>query len=74
MIHYEVILAAKQGDSKAVSTVVKHYASYIRTRSKRSYYDNFGNRREYVDKYVQDEIEAKLIQQIIFKFDPTRKL
>lgn len=73
MIRYEIIIAAKQGDSEAIAMVVKHYASYIRTRSKRNYYDHFGNRREYVDEYVEDEIEAALVQQIVFKFDPTRK-
>lgn len=69
MIDYETILAAKHGNAEAMAEVMKHYSPYIRFRSKRSYYDCFGNRKEYVDTDIQDQIESKLMRQIIFKFN-----
>ena len=71
-ISYTTIIAAKAGDSEALKAVLKHYAPYITVHSKRTFYDEFGNCREVVDEDIRQRIEAKLLYQIIEKFDPTR--
>ena len=45
---------------------------YIASYSKRSFYDEYDNRYELVDETIRQRIEAKLILQIVYRFDPTR--
>lgn len=68
-ILYHTIAAAKAGDSEAMMAIVRHYASYITAFSKRPYYDEYGNRCDFVDEEIRQRIEAKLMFQIIYKFD-----
>lgn len=69
-IGYQTILAAKAGDSEAISSILRHYAAYISAHSKRPFFDEYGNRYELVDEEIRQRIEAKLIYQIVNKFDP----
>lgn len=71
-IPYKTIVAAKNGDSIAMNSVLQHYSSYIAFLSKRSFYDEYGNRYELVDEEIRQRIEAKLMLQIVCKFDPTK--
>ena len=72
LIPYATILAAKNGDAEAMQRMLKHYAPYIAIRAKRPFYDELGNYCELVDEDIRQRIEAKLIYQIVTKFDPTQ--
>lgn len=69
-VSYQTILDAKAGDSEAISSILKHYTAYISAHSKRPFFDENGNRYELVDEEIYQRIEAKLIYQIINRFDP----
>lgn len=71
LVAYQVILAAKAGESAAMNAILGHYRPYIASFSKRTFYDEYGNRYELVDEDIRQRIEAKLMQQIIYKFDST---
>lgn len=66
---YQTILVAKAGDSEAMAAILRHYAHYIAYYSRRTFYDKYGNRYELVDEDIKQRIEAKLMYQIIYKFD-----
>ena len=70
LIPYLTILSAKSGDPNSLQIILCHYTSYIAYFSKRSFYDDFGNYYELVDEDIRQRIEAKLIYQIITKFNP----
>lgn len=72
-IGYQTILAAKAGDSEALNSILQHYAAYIAAHAKRPFFDEYGNRYELVDEEIRQRIEAKLIYQIINKFDPCQR-
>lgn len=72
LIPYQTILAAKAGDSEAMSAILQHYSYYITYYSRRTFYDKYGNRYELVDEDIKQRIEAKLMYQIIYKFDPAQ--
>lgn len=71
-IPYGRIIAAKSGDPEAMTMILRHYAPYIAFCAKRSFYDDYGNRYEIVDEDIRQRIEAKLMIQIFYKFDPYR--
>lgn len=68
-IPYATIVAAKSGDTEAMSKILRHYERYIIARSMRVLYDEFGNHYEVLDQELRQRIEAKLIFQTISKFD-----
>lgn len=71
-ISYETILAAKAGESDALAAIVRYYAPYIACFSKRTFYDENGNRYELVDKEIYKHIENRLMFQIVYKFNPEK--
>ena len=71
-ILYGRIIAAKSGDPEAMTMILQHYAPYIAFCTKRSFYDDYGNRYEIVDEDIRQRIEVKLMIQIIYQFDPYR--
>ena len=72
IISYTTILAAKAGDGEAMSKILRHYAPYIAGHAKRNFCDEYGNYCELVDEDIRQRIEAKLLYQIINKFDPSK--
>lgn len=72
LIPFDVIVAAKSGDSIAMASILRHYRSYIISFSKRRLFDEYGNRYEIVDEEIRQRIEAKLMHQIIYQFNLTR--
>ena len=70
-IPYAVIVAAHAGEDEALRYVLKHYKKQIDFAARRVLYDEFGNRYDYIDQDIRQNIETMLIQQIITKFDPT---
>ena len=69
LIDYDTIVAAANGDAEAMDRILRHYAAYIRHFSKRPYSDASGDSREYIDDDIRQQIEAKLMTQIVCKFD-----
>lgn len=71
-ISYAVILTAKCGNAEAMRTILWHYAPYIRHCATRTAYDRFGNAHYFLDEDVRQTIEATLMLQIVYHFDPYR--
>lgn len=71
-IPYATIVSAKAGDAEAMAAILRHYAPYIASYSKRTFYDEYDSRYELVDETIRQRIEAKLMLQIVYRFDPTR--
>lgn len=69
LIDYDTIVAAVNGDADAMNRIMRHYAAYIQHFSKRPYYDEYGDCKEYVDDEIRQQIEVKLMMQIVCKFD-----
>lgn len=72
LISYKTILAAKAGDGESLTAILHHYSSYISAFSKRTVFDEYGNRYDLVNDDIRQRIEAKLMFQIVYKFDPTK--
>lgn len=72
LIPYEVIVAAKGGDNEAMSQILHHYEPYIIRCSQRIFYDEYGNRYQVVDEEIKNRIQAKLMYQLIYDFNPFR--
>lgn len=71
-VSYQTILAAKAGDGEAMTTILQHYSRYIMFYSRRTLFDQYGNPHESINEDIKQRIEAKLMYQIIEKFDPAR--
>ena len=52
-IDYDTIVATANGDADAMNRIMHHYAAYIQHFSKRSYYDEYGDCKEYADNPCQ---------------------
>ena len=63
-----VILAAVNGDEKALATVVTHYQNYIRALATRPLKDEYGNEYLCVDEDMRLRLETKLIHSIVTGF------
>lgn len=72
LIPYHIILAAKDGDSIAMETILNHYNPLIVKYATRRTHDEYGNSYTIVDEDMRARIIAELIFQIIYNFDPTR--
>ena len=72
LISYSVILAAKKGVPEAMRAILTHNAGRIRSYSRRIQLDKYGNPRSVIDTEIRDRIVAKLIDRIIYDFDPYR--
>lgn len=70
LIPYEVIVAAKSGGSEAMRQILRHYEPYIARCSQRTLYDEYGNQYWVVDEEIKNRIQAKLMYQLIYDFDP----
>lgn len=68
-IPYACIAAAKQGDAEAMMLIIQHYRPYITALSKRTFFDEYGNRCEFADDSIRQRIEARLMYMIIYHFD-----
>ena len=71
-VPYHTIIATKTGDADALKSILKHYRPYIDCYSRRTFYDEYGKHYEFVDEDIRQRIEAKLLYQIIERFDPSQ--
>ena len=60
-----VILAASEGDERALNAVLNHYKGYIRFLAMRPMKDEYGNEHLYVDEDMRLRLEAKLLYSIV---------
>lgn len=72
-IPVSVILAAADGDEKALDAVVRHYKDYIQALSLRTLHDDYGNEYYFVDDDIRLRLETKLIHSIMTDFKPLTK-
>lgn len=70
LILYDVIVAAKSGDSTAMRQILHHYEPYIIRCSQRTFYDEYGNQYQAADAEIKNRIQAKLMYQLIYNFNP----
>lgn len=63
-----VIIAAMEGESEALASVVKHYQGYICYLAMRPFKDEYGNEYLCVDEDMRLRLEAKLIHGIVTGF------
>lgn len=63
-----VILAASEGDERALNAVLNHYKGYIRFLAMRPMKDEYGNEHLYVDEDMRLRLEAKLLYSIVTRF------
>ena len=63
-----VILAASDGDEKALNAVLSHYHGYIRFLAMRPVKDEYGNEFLCVDENMRLRLEAKLLYSIVTCF------
>ena len=69
-VHYQTIVSAKAGDVEAMAKILDHFSAYIAVCSVRPFFDQHGNRYDYVDEEIVQQIKSKLMIQIIYKFNP----
>ena len=70
----ELVLSAKSGDSNALAAIARCFESYITKVSIRPFYDEYGNRHDFVDEEIRKHVESRLLLQIVYGFDPNRVL
>ena len=71
LISYQTIVAAQKGDPDAMREILQHYAPYIKHFSQRHYHDDYGNTITLIDDDIQQQIEMKLMYEIVFHFNCT---
>lgn len=72
LVPYAVILSAKSGDPTAMNMILTHYEGLINFHSQRTLFDQYGNSCTVVDTDIKERICAKIIDRIIYDFDPQR--
>ena len=65
LIPFYIIKAANEGDVVAIQYILKHYNGYIAKLSTKVLIDEYGNRYYFVDKIIQEELTAVLLQMIL---------
>ena len=71
-IPLQTILVAKSGASEALAEILRHYEPYIASCAKRPFYDEYGNRYDVINEDIRQQLESKLMLQIVYKFDPEK--
>ena len=71
-INYGTILAAKNEDPEAMDTILNFFDRYINYRSRREYVDEQGHSSMMVNQDIRDRIQRKIINVLIYKYDPTK--
>ena len=71
-IPYETIVAAKSGDSDAITEIVRHYEPYISHFAKRVMYDEGGIPHEVIDEEIKGLLISEYMSAIFFHYDPDR--
>ena len=69
LVSYQTILAAQNGDSKAMESIIARYDPLISKCSTRLTYDEYGNAYKMVDEEMKSRIVAEVIYQTICNFD-----
>ncbi|MDE6995942.1 MAG: helix-turn-helix domain-containing protein [Lachnospiraceae bacterium] len=72
LILYATIVAAKNGNSEAIKTIMNYFTPYILRAAKRTVLNEYGDSVEYVDWDAVQRIEQKLMVEIIYTFDCER--
>ncbi|MEI3597737.1 MULTISPECIES: helix-turn-helix domain-containing protein [unclassified Oceanobacillus] len=65
MVPFSLIVQATDGDTEAISYIVRHYRGYISKRSLRPMKDEYGNQLLVVDEMLQGRMQTRLITKIL---------
>lgn len=65
MIPFSLIVKATDGDTKAISYILKHYKGYIAKRSLRLMKDEYGHQSMVIDEVLRGRMETRLITKIL---------
>ncbi len=72
LIPYQTILAAKAGDSDAIAAIISHYTPYITKLCTQTVWEVNGCESVKIDDDMRQRIEAKLMYEIVYSFDPNK--
>ena len=65
MVPFSLIVQATDGDTEAISYIVRHYSGYISKRSLRPMKDEYGNQLLVVNEMLQGRMQTRLITKIL---------
>lgn len=71
-IPYETILAATAGDPEAINFILRYFDRYIDANSYHPRISGFPDSGGGLNVEIKARIQEKLMQQIIYDYDPTR--
>ena len=71
LIPYRTIIAAKDGDGEAMTSILHHYDDYINYYSRRECVGNHGTQQLDVNEDVKQQVTTKLIIAIVRNFNHT---
>lgn len=60
-----IIIAASNGEVNAMKQVLNYYEGYIKSLSKRVFYDIYGNPYIGVDEDIRQKLHIKLLEAIL---------
>lgn len=69
-VPYSTILDAKAGDSEAMEAVLRFFEPSVCRWSRRPCYDGSGNLRMEINQDVRDRVRAKIMEVLIYQYDP----
>ncbi len=72
LVPYQTILAAKAGDSDAIAAIINHYTPYITKLCTQTVWEANGCESVKIDDDMRQRIEAKLMYEIVYSFDPNK--
>ena len=68
-IAYKTIVAAKQGDTDAISDILHYYEQYICYFARRTVYDMDGCPHDIIDENIKRQIEAEYLTAFWLYYD-----
>lgn len=72
LVSYDRIVAAKIGEPDAMDIILAHYDGLIDFHSRRTLFDEYETPHTSIDPEIKQRIQAKIIDRIIYGFDPHR--
>lgn len=62
---FEIIEAAINGDADSINQIVSYFQSFIESKCRRKFKDEFGRIHYEIDEYMKRRMETKLITKIL---------
>ena len=65
LVPFPLIVKAADGNSEAITQIIRHYRGYMTKRSLRLMKDEYGNQSMVVDEVLRGRMETRLITKIL---------